>query len=182
MSYGGLTFVNPNLVNYDNSQWSAKFTSTQIPPCGLPEPLSNVDALSASKIMGGTTNKKRILYKKKYNTTKKRNNSIKIYKGMGKHRIRSAVDSNILTKKRLRKNKKTKKHTSRRYKKRRTFKGGYSQYQNNVPLTYTYGLGGLQSSTFPSALANPPIYNVSNNCVDNYNHYTNTGFPSRGSY
>jgi hypothetical protein len=179
MSYGGLIYANPNLVNYDNSQWSAGFTSKQIPPCGLPEPLSNVAAASASKIMGGTRHKKSHFTK---SNNRKRNNSIKIYKGMGKHRIRSAIDSNILTKKRLRKNKKAKKQTRRRHTKRRMFRGGWSQYQNNVPLAYTYGLGGLQNSGFPSALANPPIYSVSNNCVDNYNHYTNMGFPSKGSY
>jgi hypothetical protein len=60
--------------------------------------------------------------------------------------------------------------------------GGYSQYQNNMPMTQTYSLGGHLSST-DLGLANPPPYKVlSNNtsCVDNYNHYTNVGFPSRG--
>ena len=62
-------------------------------------------------------------------------------------------------------------------------RGGYSQYQNNMPLTPSYSLGGVLQPSL-SAMANPPPYEVlSNNanCVDNYNHVTNTGFPSRGS-
>lgn len=60
--------------------------------------------------------------------------------------------------------------------------GGYSQYQNNMPMTQTYSLGGHLSSS-NLGLANPPPYKVLSNdtsCVDNYNHYTNSGFPSRG--
>lgn len=60
--------------------------------------------------------------------------------------------------------------------------GGYSQYQNNMPMTQTYSLGGHLSSS-DLGLANPPPYKVLSNdtsCVDNYNHYTNSGFPSRG--
>ena len=61
-------------------------------------------------------------------------------------------------------------------------KGGYSQYQNNMPMTQTYSLGGHLSSE-NLGLANPPPYRVLSNdssCVDNYNHFTNSGFPSRG--
>jgi hypothetical protein len=60
--------------------------------------------------------------------------------------------------------------------------GGYSQYQNNMPMTQTYSLGGHLSSG-NLGLANPPPYRVLSNdssCVDNYNHFTNSGFPSRG--
>ena len=71
---------------------------------------------------------------------------------------------------------------SRRHRTRKNLKGGYSQYQNNLPMTQVYSLGGkLPASEL--ALANPPPYKaLSNcvNCVDNYNHYTNKGFPSRG--
>ena len=60
--------------------------------------------------------------------------------------------------------------------------GGYSQYQNNMPMTPTYSTGGVLSPT-NSALANPVPYkllpNETNN-IDNYNHFTNSGFPSRG--
>jgi hypothetical protein len=64
---------------------------------------------------------------------------------------------------------------------RRHQRGGYAQYQNNQPLSPGYSVGGhLPSSQL--ALANPPpiTRNFGGNCVDNYNHFTNTGFPSRG--
>lgn len=66
---------------------------------------------------------------------------------------------------------------TRRYRKQR---GGYSQYQNNMPVSNSYSIGGILSAK-DSALANPaPIYKVTNNAIDNYNHYTNVGSPSRG--
>jgi hypothetical protein len=61
-------------------------------------------------------------------------------------------------------------------------KGGYSQYQNNMPMTTTYSTGGVLSAG-NLGLANPVPYKVlpnCTNCVDNYNHFTNSGFPSRG--
>ena len=60
--------------------------------------------------------------------------------------------------------------------------GGYSQYQNNMPMTTTYSTGGVLSAG-NLGLANPVPYQVLSNCtncVDNYNHFTNSGFPSRG--
>ena len=60
--------------------------------------------------------------------------------------------------------------------------GGYSQYQNNMPLTPSYSTGGFLKPS-DSALANPVPFHVlpsSVNSVDNYNHYTNMGFPSKG--
>jgi hypothetical protein len=63
-------------------------------------------------------------------------------------------------------------------------KGGYSQYQNNLPMTPSYSVGG-QLSAAASALASPPpITRFANagsgTCTDNYNHFTGKGFPSRG--
>jgi len=79
---------------------------------------------------------------------------------------------------------KTRKHRkSRKNKKHRKQRGGYSQYQNNLPLTNTYALGAQNISSSMSALANPPIYTpLSNctNCVDNYNYNINRGFASKG--
>lgn len=59
---------------------------------------------------------------------------------------------------------------------------GYSQFQNNLPMTPTYSVGGNLS---PQQLgqANPPPYHILSNCtncVDNYNHFTGKGFASRG--
>ena len=59
-------------------------------------------------------------------------------------------------------------------------RGGYSQYQNNQPFDLSYSTGGELSPSL-SALANPvPIASVTNNAIDNYNHYTNKGYPSSG--
>jgi hypothetical protein len=70
---------------------------------------------------------------------------------------------------------------SRKNKTRRQY-GGYSQYQNNMPLTPSYSTGGFLKPS-DSALANPVPFKVlpnSVNGIDNYNHYTNQGFPSKG--
>ena len=67
-----------------------------------------------------------------------------------------------------------------RTRRRRRQRGGYAQYQNNQPFYNSYSVGGVLSAN-ESALANPaPINKISNDAIDNYNHMTNTGFPSRG--
>lgn len=61
-------------------------------------------------------------------------------------------------------------------------KGGYGQYQNNVPNGPTMSVGGLQPSGWSNALASPPPHTMLSrlvNGVDNYNHYTGWGTPSR---
>ena len=71
-------------------------------------------------------------------------------------------------------------HSRRRHRRQ---SGGYSQYQNNMPMTGVYSTGSINLSPSESALANPaPYTRLSNcvNCVDSYNHYTNQGFPSKG--
>uniref|UniRef100_A0A6C0H5J8 Uncharacterized protein n=1 Tax=viral metagenome TaxID=1070528 RepID=A0A6C0H5J8_9ZZZZ len=114
----------------------------------------------------------------------------------GPHTIHTPYTSNILSAKAsaikggkkykslyMKKYRKSKKSKTRKNKKSRKFKGGYSQYQNNLPLTPTYALSAKYISPSMSALANPPIYTrLSNctNCVDNYNYNTNKGFPSKG--
>lgn len=60
--------------------------------------------------------------------------------------------------------------------------GGYAQYQNNLPITGVYSLGGVLPAK-ELALANPPPYQPLSNCVncmDNYNHNKGYGFPSKG--
>jgi hypothetical protein len=80
--------------------------------------------------------------------------------------------------------KRSRKSRSRKTRRRRRRqRGGYSQYQNNLPLTQTYALASKNISASDSALANPPPYKtLSNctNCVDNYNYNTNKGFASKG--
>ena len=114
-------------------------------------------------------------------------------KGKNTKRIKSRimhkfVKSSSMSK---RSNKRTNKRTNKRSNKRtnRRQKGGmipypagYSQYQNNLPMTPSYSVGGILSSN-NLGLANPPPYKVLSNCTnctDNYNHYTGKGFPSRG--
>jgi hypothetical protein len=58
--------------------------------------------------------------------------------------------------------------------------GGYSQYQNNQPFSMSYSVAGVQLPSSELALANPPPITAMNNAIDNYNHYDNVGFPSRG--
>ena len=56
------------------------------------------------------------------------------------------------------------------------------KYQNNMPMTQTYSTGGVLSAA-NLGLANPVPYKVlsnDTNNIDNYNHFTNSGFPSRG--
>ncbi len=66
---------------------------------------------------------------------------------------------------------------------RRRQRGGYAQYQNNLPYTPTYQVAGINIPASQLGLANPPpITKLGGcvNCVDNYNHYTNMGFSSKG--
>jgi hypothetical protein len=59
---------------------------------------------------------------------------------------------------------------------------GYSQYQNNLPLTPSYSVGGVLSAN-ELGLANPPPYHVLGNAGDNYSHYpppSGNSFASRG--
>ena len=61
-------------------------------------------------------------------------------------------------------------------------RGGYSQYQNNLPMTPTYSVGGVLPAS-QLGLANPPPIQVLSNCAecrDNYNHFNNRSFPSKG--
>jgi hypothetical protein len=74
----------------------------------------------------------------------------------------------------MRKNK-TKKLRTRR----RIYKGGYSQFQNNLPNTPSYSIGGHLSAG-NLGLANPAPFKVTNSCQDNYNHFNKTSFPSKG--
>ena len=122
-------------------------------------------------------------YIKKINTLKKKFQCL-IYK------TPSSISTNIMyNKRKYSHSKKYRGGTNKRYKhkkhprkSRRNLRGGYSQYQNNLPMTPTFSVGGPLAPSM-SALANPPpIQSLTNctNCVDNYSHFTNLGFPSRG--
>lgn len=66
---------------------------------------------------------------------------------------------------------------------RRAQRGGWAQYQNNLPNTPVYQVAGVTLPSSQLGLANPPPIKVLPNtgaCTDNYNHFTGMGFQSRG--
>jgi hypothetical protein len=184
LGYGNVTpysNINGNFVNKYSANNPATFGSNEIPGLpGLAGAKSNIDAAAGyvpgiCVFKGGAKGLKR----KIKNITKRYKKMAKSHKmKLGKKikslrrnlRTRMASASLALAGGRKRKG-------TRRYRKQR---GGYSQYQNNMPVSNSYSIGGILSAK-DSALANPaPIYKVTNNAIDNYNHYTNVGSPSRG--
>lgn len=170
-----LNNVNGSLVNVDGSNYAgSSFTSRVIPssvnPAVLPEPLSNVQAANSyipCPTKGGRKTK---------STRKIKNirNMYKMYKKGTKNRVRKTASRKKMMKTK-RRNRKSRSQKRRQH-------GGYAQYQNNLPMTQTYSLGGKLSPDM-SALASPPPQHVLSNCtncVDNYSYFTNKGFPSRG--
>lgn len=174
---------NGSLINIDASHYSGdKFTSTVNPNSvnvnALPLPGSNVQSAASYFPCTGQSGGKRTKINRK-----KINKISRMYKMKSKRHIKR-MKSRLRSKFRHTKRASTRHTRGKGHGKRRGQRGGYAQYQNNVPMTQTYSLGGPLSSSL-SALASPPPYQVlSNNtsCVDNYNHFTNSGFPSRGSY
>lgn len=88
-------------------------------------------------------------------------------RSMGRSRSRSRAGS------------RHRRHT-RSHKRRQS--GGYSQYQNNLPMTPTYSVGGVLPASQLGLANPPPVQVLSNctNCTDNYNAYLQTGTPSPG--
>lgn len=195
LGYGNITpnsNINGKYVNVDNSNSPASFGSNEIPGLpGLAGAKNNIDA--AKGYVPGIC-----LFKGGAKHLKKKINKIsRKYKMKGgkntkriKRRIKNTFFKRVMGLKSLMKTKKrrtSKKHHKKSY--RRVLKGGnisyppgYSQYQNNEPITPSYSVGGILNSS-DLALANPPPIKVLSNCVncvDNYNHYTGKGFPSRG--
>jgi len=173
-----LSNIDGRYVNVDNSNSPATFGSNEIPGSppgplpGLAGTKNNVDAAagvypgSSIVFKGGAKN----LKKKIKNITKK-------YKMKGGSRKRRSLRRRIKS----RYSKYSKLHRRRRTTRKQ--RGGYAQYGNNLPMTQTFQVAGINLPSSLSALANPAPFKVlpnSGSCVDNYNHYTNTGFPSRG--
>ena len=185
LGYGNIppfSNYNGNYVNVDNSHSSALFGSNVIPgPPGLSGAKYNVDA--AAGVVPGIC-----LFKggaKKLKTKIK--NITKGYKKMKagsrksrslKQRLRAKMLSRRSARGRMFASKSRKTRQRRRS---RAQRGGYGQYQNNLPMTQSFSVGGILPASM-SALANPPPIQVLSNdtsCVDNYSRFTNTGFPSR---
>jgi hypothetical protein len=196
--------VNPTFVNRDNSNYAGGFSSNEIPGLpGLAGAKSNIDAAAGfvpgiCLMKGGIKRKiKNIskMYKMKNKKTLKRK-----FKKLGE-RIKSVIKlsaSRMSFKNssyaRTKNGGKSNKNKKRKMSKKRHLRGGssypqsipypagYQQYQNNLPLSQTYSVGGVLPAN-ELGLANPPPVSVLSNCtncVDNYNHYTNQGFASRG--
>ena len=96
-------------------------------------------------------------------------NIYRMYKMKTSKRKRNARKSKMMKKYSISRRRNTKTHTTRR--RIRKHRGGYSQYQSNMPFTANYSTGGIINST-DSALATPVPYVASSSCFDNYNHYT----------
>lgn len=178
LGYGNMNpYIIGKYVNATNSNNPANFSSNEIPGLpGLAGDKSNI-AAAASQIPRGICLLKggaKKLKKKIKNITKK-------YKmKSGKTR---RIKSNLRRRYSFVAGGKRKRRVTKRNRSAKVYqKGGYSQYMNNLPLTRSYSLGGNLSPS-NSALANPPplkLNSVGGQCTDNYDHYTNRGFPSRG--
>ena len=186
--YGNLNPYGSNVNSLFVNKWStnnpANFSSNEIPGLpGLAGAKNNVDA--AAGIIPGFKGGARVLKRKIKNITKR-------YKRkMGKRHLRS-IKSRIKAKyggsrSRSMGRSRTRSRAGSRHRRhtrihKRSQRGGYSQYQNNLPMTPTYSVGGVLPAS-QLGLANPPPVQVLSNCTncsDNYNHFTGKGFASPG--
>jgi len=187
LGYGNVTpnNVNSNYVNADSSQYAARFGSNEIPGTppgplpGLAGAKSNVDAAAGyvpgiSLFSGGSKHFKRKIKNitKQYKRMKTGSRKMKNIKRKLRSRAVSRRMARAFAGGRR----------SRRYRKH-SLKGGYSQYQNNMPLTRVFEASGINLPHNLSMLATPvqttPLSNCVN-CLDNYNHFLGKGFPSKG--
>ena len=180
--------INPQYVNSTSSTYSGSFSSNEIPGLpGLSGAKSGIDA-AAGKVhgicmSGGRSSNSRQIRKLK----RKIKNISNIYKMKRRshtrtRRLKKKLRTMALGRGRQRRHSShryAKHHSARHSARRRGQHGGYSQYQNNMPSSPGYSLGGNLSAT-NSALANPPIYKAYDNVIDNYNHFTGKGFDSLG--
>lgn len=202
-----LSNVNGQYVNIDNSNYSGRFSSNEIPGTppgplpGLAGAKSNIDA-AAGKVpgicmTGGTLKKLKQKIKnitKQYKRMKAGSRKIKNIKSRlgsrsfsrnisrslglsgGRNRRRSLSGGRSIRRSRSR-------SLSGGRSRGRSMRGGYSQYQNNLPMTPSYQVAGINLPASQLGLANPPpITRLSNcvNCVDNFSKNTMNGFPSKG--
>jgi hypothetical protein len=182
LGYGNINPYNTSpYVNGTSSNYSGSFSSNEIPGLpGLAGAKSNIDA-AAGKVpgicmKGGSKKLKRKIKNitKHYKRMKAGSKKLRTLK----NRLRSRAASRSLARQ-LAGRRRSRRH-SRRHRRQR---GGYAQYQNNMPMTPTYQVAGINLPASQLGLANPPpVTTLGNcvNCVDNYNHYTNSGFPSKG--
>lgn len=169
-----LSNVDPRYVNVTNSNDPRSFGSNETNrQWGLSGVSNNAQAAAASALKGGS----RTLRKKIKNIA----NKYKKMKG-GKSRkmtlgsIKRKLSSIIrMGKSKRMHGKKSKKNVSRRHRGTKRQRGGQLQWMSDVAYTPSYSTGGHLAPA-NNALANPVPYQVTNNCVDNYNHFTGKGF------
>jgi hypothetical protein len=170
-------YSNSTFINGTSSNNPANFSSNEIPGLpGLSGTKSNIDA-AAGKVPGiclfkGGSKKLKTKIKnitKMYKTMKPGSKKMKSLK----NRLKSRMASRSLARS-LVGGKRTRRH--RRGRKQR---GGYSQFENNQPFSMGYSRGGVLSAS-DLALANPAPFTPYNSAIDNYNRYTNMGFASKG--
>ena len=197
LGYSGITpfsNVNGGFANKMNQNYSGGFSSNEIPTGGangLSGIKDNVLAISGkvsnmSFFKGGRRRRTR-----NTNIKRKIKNITKIYKMRSKKRART-MKQKLLKKY---KNKYNKNEFAlglisisggrkRRTKRNRYMQKGGAQYQNNLPMTPSYSVGGYLSAGSSGQANPPPIHRLANagggTCTDNYNHFTGAGFPSRG--
>ena len=179
LGYGNIQPYNSSpFVNGTSSNNPANFSSNEVPGLpGLAGAKSNVDAAAGvvpgiCSFKGGAKGLKRKIKNitKRYKKMKGGSRKMKSLRKKLRSRMASRSLARALAGGRR----------SRRMRRSRKQRGGYSQYQNNQPFSLNYSTGGQLSPSL-SALANPvPIDKITNSAIDNYNHATNAGFPSRG--
>ena len=187
LGYGNINPYNTSpYVNGTSSNYSGSFSSNEIPGLpGLAGSKSNIDA--AAGVVPGICNFKGGAKKLK----RKIKNITKQYKKMkpGSRKAKS-IKSNVRARMASRSmarsmalagGRRTRRRRHRRSGYRRQ-RGGYSQYQNNMPMTPTYSVGGILPASQLALATPPPITVLPNctNCIDNYSHFTGKGFPSPG--
>jgi hypothetical protein len=191
LGYGGtapLSNVNGQYVNVTSSNNPANFSSNETMQTGfgLFGTKSNVAAAAGQApgiclFKGGA----KVLKRKIKNITK-------IYKKMKKgskkmrslkHKLRSRTIARGVSRGASRTVARHFAGGKKRRTHRRAQRGGWAQYQNNLPNTPVYQVAGINLPASQLGLANPPPIKVLGgcvNCVDNYSRFLNTGFPSKG--
>lgn len=190
LGYGNIFPYNTSsYVNGTSSNYAGNFSTNEIPGTppgplpGLAGAKSNVDAaagkvpgicMKGGYVKGGAKKLKRQIKNitKQYKRMKSGSRKIKSIKRKLRNRITSRRFSKTFIN-----GKRTRKHSRKQ-------RGGYAQYQNNLPMTPTYQVAGVNLPASQLGLANPPPYvKLSNDtsCIDNFNKYSMTGFPSKGN-
>ena len=167
-----MSLVNVNASHNSGFGFSSTVDPRSVNPAALSAPTSNIQAAAASKIVGGARINRRKINKisRKYKM-----------RGSRKHvrRMKSRVRSRYAKRSRSRSSRSRSSRSRSRRSRSLKQKGGHAQFYNNMPNTPSFSTGGVLSPSL-SALANPVPYKLLGNEPDNYNHFTNSGFPSKG--